>query len=162
MTISSVPNHSPSLFLSLPLPLSPSPSSFRQRETVKGKGEWVCQMYPHVLYRWDHVIRFLWLCCFSQSPLRRGEGSQKYLRHQKIFPWGSKHKYLITSKNIPQSLVFYGFCNSLCRTLDLDIEHSQGSTLRFDSTCNTLEFDFFDVRWFLWNLRWFKICLCLV
>ena len=99
MTISSVPNHSPSLFLSLPLPLSPSPSSFRQRETVKGKGEWVCQMYPHVLYRWDHVIRFLWLCCFSQSPLRRGEGSKKIFKaSKKIFPWGSKHKYLITSK----------------------------------------------------------------
>ena len=100
--------------------------------------------------------------------------------------WGIKKKkniYIYIRLNL--SLVFYGPCNGLeakpsisvvfalfwkwslspsrfCRTLDLEIEHSQGPTLSFRQHLQHFGVRIFDFPWLLWNLRWFKVCSCLV
>ena len=92
--------------------------------------------------------------------LNRDEGSKNiYLRHQKkIFPWNPLFSMALATV-WRQNRAFLWYLHrfgsgasrpqGFCRTLDLEIEHSQGSTLPFRQHLQHFGVRIFDFRWLL-------------
>ena len=129
---------------------------------------------PKVFIWWRFEwMNWCWLPCGwgIKKRIFKAPKELNKIRHQKILPWNPLFSVALATDKIEHFSAFWNCSLSpvrFCSTLGLEIEHSQGlltfwgSTLPFRQHLHHFGVQTFHVRWLLWNLRWFKICLWLV